>query len=374
MADELNWSGAFYESLAGSIGRVTRGGPVGMAAGVIGEFSAAMQGMNIPWQGPRTAASLAAAVGGGFVLLNAGRGVVEAVNAAGQGDYGSALANAAIGVGWYAAGRFALGTLAGNLPVESGALAAYEKAAQARLAAEAKSGNRRVKGQQMAQAAADSAKVASTNTVNPTTAQAAAEDAAAMAAEVAATPAATYAMGQGQLAFDFGPAYRRAAQPTAAAEPIKVVGPKQLGLDFESSQPQQLEMQLQWPRQIRQYTLDLGPPTPIEVRQRRSRLEPIPKSTYVGPPAPKPTVAPTPPPVIPPPIVNARAATPPPVAPPPVVTRRGPGRARGGVRGMARRFSVLSRRAARRAARGWKSIERWVTSFAAASMLGGIRF
>ena len=195
MAHELNWSGAFYESLAGSINRMTRGGPIGMAAGAIGEASAAMRGMNIPWQGPRTAASLAAAVGGGFVLLNAGRGAVEAVNAAGQGDYGSALANAAIGVGWYAGGRLALGTLARQLPVEAGALAAYEKAAEANFAREDPARYQQVisrykKEQDMAQAAVDSAAVANSNSVNPKTAQAAAEDGAAMAAEVAGRPTA----------------------------------------------------------------------------------------------------------------------------------------------------------------------------------------
>jgi hypothetical protein len=194
MADELNWSGAFYESLAGSIGRVTRGGPVGMAAGVIGEASAAMRGMSTPWQGPRTTASLAAAVGGGFFLLNAGRGVVEAANAAGHGDYGSALANAAIGVGWYAAGRFALGALARGLPVEAGALAAYEKAAEANFAARDPDAYQRIiskfkKEQNIAEAAASSAAVASAQSINPNTAQAAAENAAETAADVVGTSA-----------------------------------------------------------------------------------------------------------------------------------------------------------------------------------------
>ena len=281
MADELNWSGAFYESLAGSIGRVTRGGPLGMATGVIGEASAAMRGINTPWQGPRTAASLAAAAGGGFVLLNAGRSLVEAVNAAGQEDYGSALTNAAIGVGWYAGGRFALGAMARGLPLEKGALAAYEEAAEAKFAREDPDRYQQIIGrlkkeQNVAQAAADSAAVAFTNTVNPDEAQDAAAQAAEVSAEMTSKPKTRRRRNAGAGTGTAQPAPQAAAVPSAAEEAANLAA-----------------------------------------------------QVAATPAANKPNV----------------------VGPQPVVTSGGPGRARGGVRGMARRFSVLARRAARRVAR-----------------------
>jgi len=316
MADELNWSGAFYESLAGSINRVTRGGPIGMVAGVVGEASAAMGGMRAPGQGPRTVASLAAAAGGGFILLNAGRSVAEAANAAGQGDYGSALTNAAIGVGWYAAGRLALGTLAQQLPVETGALAAYEKAAQARLAAEAKD-------QRIAQATVDSAKVANSNSVT-TTAQGAALDAAKMAAEVVDKPSAVRdaaarvaAQNAAEMAKKMAAtpstvwdAAARVAVENATAMAARMAAgnaTKQAIPPSEVVQPATV-VQTRRQKRPRQYTLDLfgkrkgslSPPPDVPLNQpptgqlaftfvpgRRgvqgNRLDPIPTPRYVGP-------------------------------------------------------------------------------------------
>jgi len=319
-----------------------------MATGVIGEASAAMRGMNTPWQGPRTAASLAAAVGGGFVLLNAGRSLVDAVNAAGQGDYGSALTNAAIGVGWYAAGRFALGTLARELPLEKGALAAYEEAAEAKFAREDPARYQQItskfkKEQNMAQAAADSAAVASTNTVDPDKAQAAANGAAQTAAEMTSKPKT-----RRRRANNAG-AGTVTAQSTTQAAAAQVVA-------AQAAAPQTVAPQTAAAQAAAQMSAELA----SAPAANKTNVQPPPVETSVRPPFVVTSAQP-------PPIVTSGPS-------PSVATSRGRGRARGGVRGMARRFSILARRTARRAARRWEAIERWATSFAAASTFRGLRF